>query len=63
MEDAKQLLATRENQMEALVVQECFRSLFTPEEFAEARCWLDELDYFLLWLRNPNECKKDAAKY
>ena len=61
VEAAKRLLATREIQaglmrlwemkslsksMEAFVIQERFRSLFTPEEIAEARRRLDELGYF-----------------
>jgi len=32
--------------MEALVIQERFRPLFTEEEIAEARRRLDELGYF-----------------
>lgn len=58
VEAAKRLLATREVQtglmrlwelkalsksMEAIVIQECFRPLFTDEEIAEARRRLEEL--------------------
>ena len=61
VEAAKRLLATQEIQtglmrlwemkslsksMEALVIQERFRPLFTEEEIAEARRRLDELGYF-----------------
>lgn len=61
VEAAKRLLTTREIQtglmrlwelkslsksMEALVIQERFQPLFTPEEIAEARRRLDELGYF-----------------
>lgn len=61
VETARRLLVTREIQtglfrqwemkslskpMEAMVVQEHFRALFTPEEIAEARRRLDELSYF-----------------
>ena len=61
VETAKRLLATRDIQtglmrlwemdslsksMEALVIQERFQPLFTPEEIAEARRRLDELGYF-----------------
>lgn len=61
VEAAKRLLATREIQtglmrlwemkslsksMEALVIQERFCLLFTPEEIVEARRRLDELNYF-----------------
>ncbi len=61
VESAKRLLATREIQtglmrlwemgslsksMEALVIQERFQPLFTPEEIAEARRRLEELGYF-----------------
>jgi len=61
VETARRLLASREPQpglfelyrldllhasMEAVVLQEKFRSLFTPEELAEAHRRLDELGYF-----------------
>ncbi len=61
VEAAKRLLATQEIQtglmrlwemkslsksMEALVIQERFRSLFTEEEIAEARRRLEGLGYF-----------------
>jgi hypothetical protein len=61
VEAAKRLLATRDIQtglmrlwvmkslnksMEALVIQERFSSVFTPEEIAEAHRRLDELGYF-----------------
>ena len=61
VEAAKRLLATREIQtglmrlwemkslsksMEALVIQERFRPLFTEEEVAEAHRRLEELGYF-----------------
>lgn len=61
VDTARRLLATREIQtglmrlweveslnisMEALVVQERFRTLFTETEIAEARRRLDELGYF-----------------
>jgi len=60
-ETAKRLLAKKEPQaglfelwrlkllhesMEAVVLQERFRSLFAVDELAEARRRLDELDYF-----------------
>jgi len=60
-ETAKRLLAKKEPQaglfelwrlkllhesMEAVVLQERFRSLFADDELAEARRRLDELDYF-----------------
>ncbi len=60
-ETAKRLLAKREPQaglfelwrlsllhesMEAVVLQDRFRSLFTEDELAEARRRLEELDYF-----------------
>lgn len=61
VETAKRLLAKSEPQtglyelwrlgllkdsMEAMVLQDKFRSLFTPEEIAEARRRLEELGYF-----------------
>ena len=61
VETARRLMASREPQlglfelyrldllhesMEAVVLQEKFRSLFTPEELAEAHRRLDELGYF-----------------
>lgn len=61
VETAKRLLAKSEPQtglyelwrldlikdsMEAVVLQDKFRSLFTPEEIAEARRRLEELGYF-----------------
>jgi hypothetical protein len=61
LETAQRLLAKQEIQtglmklyekklldqsMEALVIQERFKSLFTDAEIAEARRRLDELDYF-----------------
>jgi hypothetical protein len=61
VETAKRLLAKSELQtglyelwrlgllkdsMEAVVLQDKFRSLFTPEEIAEARRRLEELGYF-----------------
>ena len=61
VDTARRLLATREIQtglmrlweleslhisMEALVVQECFCTLFTEAEIGEARRRLDELGYF-----------------
>jgi hypothetical protein len=40
-------LGCLDQSMEALVIQERFRPLFTEAEIAEARRWLDELGYFL----------------
>jgi hypothetical protein len=61
LETAKRLLAVSEPQeglfrlwklhllsesMEAVVLQDRFRSLFTTSELAEAHCRLEELEYF-----------------